>query len=73
VTTFARNPTTGALTQLGGAAGCIAEVGNGVICADGKGLVEAVSVVVSPDLNHVYVAHVETPSRHFRAMRRRAC
>jgi 6-phosphogluconolactonase (cycloisomerase 2 family) len=56
VTTFARNATTGALTQLGGTAGCIAELGNGVTCADGKGLDQAVSVVVSPDGNHVYVA-----------------
>ena len=56
VTTFARNATTGGLTQLGGTAGCIAEVGDGVTCADGKGLDQAISVVVSPDGNHVYVA-----------------
>ena len=51
---FSRNPTTGALTQLAGTAGCIAENGDGITCADGRGLSEAVFVTVSPDGNNVY-------------------
>ncbi len=53
---FSRNTKTGALTQLRGTAGCIAENGDGITCADGKGLKEAVYVAVSPDGNNVYVA-----------------
>jgi len=56
VATFSRNATTGVLTQLSGTAGCIAENGDGVSCADGRGLGGAVAVVVSPDGNNVYVA-----------------
>jgi DNA-binding beta-propeller fold protein YncE len=37
VAIFARNVTTGALTQLNGLAGCIAENGDGVACAVGAG------------------------------------
>ena len=53
---FSRNATTGALTQLAGAAGCVAETGDGVNCADGKGLGEVVYVTVSPDGRNVYAA-----------------
>jgi 6-phosphogluconolactonase (cycloisomerase 2 family) len=56
VTVFARNVLTGALAQLGGAAGCIAEYGDGVACAVGTGLREAVFLTVSPDGQHVYAA-----------------
>ena len=56
LTTFSRNTTTGALTQLSGTAGCIAETGDGSTCADGKGLNEVVFVTVSPDGNNVYAA-----------------
>ena len=62
VAVFARNPTTGALTQLSGTAGCIAETGDGVTCADGKGLVSPIHVTVSPDGNHVYVAARDSQS-----------
>jgi DNA-binding beta-propeller fold protein YncE len=50
-----RNPTTGALTQPAGAAGCVSENGAGP-CGDGHGLVGPVSVAVSPDGKSVYVA-----------------
>src|SRR5215813_5056146 len=56
VAAFSRNASTGVLTQLSGTAGCIAENGDGVSCADGRGLSGAVSLVVSPDGNNVYVA-----------------
>jgi 6-phosphogluconolactonase (cycloisomerase 2 family) len=56
VAAFSRNASTGVLTQLSGTAGCIAETGDGVSCADGTGLSGAVSLVVSPDGNNVYVA-----------------
>src|SRR2546422_8049719 len=35
---FARDPATGALTQLSGTAGCVTETGTGGSCTDGKGL-----------------------------------
>ncbi len=50
-----RNPTTGALTQPAGTAGCISEDGSGT-CADGHGLIGGGSVAVSPDGKSVYVA-----------------
>ena len=56
VTTFARNTTTGSLSQLQGVAGCVAASGDGVTCAQGRGLDQAVAVVVSPDGQHLYVA-----------------
>jgi DNA-binding beta-propeller fold protein YncE len=55
-TTFTRNTAMGVLTQLSGTAGCIAENGDGITCARGRGLDGAVSLVVSPDGKHVYVA-----------------
>jgi DNA-binding beta-propeller fold protein YncE len=56
VAVFARNGTTGALTQLPGTAGCISENGTGGACARGKGLRGAFGVVVSGDGKHVYVS-----------------
>jgi DNA-binding beta-propeller fold protein YncE len=55
VATFARNPSTGRLTQLPGAAGCIAEYpGDG--CGPGRALNQVASVAVSPDGKNVYAA-----------------
>jgi DNA-binding beta-propeller fold protein YncE len=48
-----RNPTTGALTQPAGAAGCVSQTGAGP-CADGHALVYPHSVAVSPDGKSVY-------------------
>jgi mannan endo-1,4-beta-mannosidase len=50
-----RNPTTGAITQPVGSAGCISETGSGS-CADGHGLSWPFSVAVSADGKSVYVA-----------------
>jgi DNA-binding beta-propeller fold protein YncE len=50
-----RNPTTGAITQPAGSAGCVSETGAGP-CADGRGLINPHSVAVSPDRKSVYVA-----------------
>ena len=50
-----RNPTTGAITQPSGAAGCVSETGAGP-CANGHGLFGAQAVAVSPDGTSVYVA-----------------
>jgi DNA-binding beta-propeller fold protein YncE len=54
VAVFARDTTTGELTQLAGAAGCIRETGGGY-CRDGRALDRPVSVAVSGDDKHVYV------------------
>jgi DNA-binding beta-propeller fold protein YncE len=60
VAVFARNTTTGALTQLAGTAGCVSETGNGGACADGKALRIANSVALSDDDKHVYVASADS-------------
>jgi 6-phosphogluconolactonase (cycloisomerase 2 family) len=54
VSAFARNTTTGELTQLSGTTGCVSESGSGGDCADGVGLLFAVGVAVSPDGKNVY-------------------
>ena len=56
VAVFARDEATGALTQLPGIAGCVSADGTGGLCATGRALLGARSVVVSPDSWHVYVA-----------------
>lgn len=56
IAVFAREKSTGVLTQLAGAAGCISEDGSGGLCADGVGLVGVVSVAVSNDRSNVYAA-----------------
>ena len=56
VAVFARDFKTGALTQLAGTAGCVSEDGSGGECADGNGLVGAVSVAVTRNGRSVYVA-----------------
>ena len=58
---FRRNPRTGALRQLDGAAGCFL-VREGGGCALGRALNEPTSVVVSPDGARVYVAGRRFPS-----------
>src|SRR6185503_17983328 len=55
VARLVRNPTTGAISQPAGLAGCVSETGSGP-CADGHGLEAARSVAVSPDGNSVYIA-----------------
>lgn len=55
--TFAREPATGLLTQLG----CVqATPPPGGTCADGRGLGDATGVVVSPDGRHVYVSAIDS-------------
>jgi len=56
IAVFARNATTGALTQLAGTAGCVSETGTGGACADGTALDGSRGVAVSPDGKSVYVA-----------------
>ena len=59
VVVFARNRSTGALTQLAGSAGCVDDTGfDG--CADGVGLRAPISVAVSPDNRNVYAASNES-------------
>jgi DNA-binding beta-propeller fold protein YncE len=55
VARLTRNPTTGAITQPAGAAGCISETGAGP-CADGHGLNGPIWVTVGPDGKSVYAA-----------------
>ena len=50
------SPAPGALTQLADPDGCIMETGDNVTCINGKALDQSVSVAVSPDGKHVYVA-----------------
>jgi DNA-binding beta-propeller fold protein YncE len=54
VSVFQRNPSSGALTQLPGAAGCTSGLPVPV-CASGRALVGPDVVVVSPDGSNVYV------------------
>ena len=55
VTAFARDVTTGALTQLRGAAGCVRPGGLGG-CASGIGLAGATALAIAPDGRSLYVA-----------------
>lgn len=56
VAVFDRNPATGALSQKPGTAACISETGTRGACGDGKALLSAAGVAVSPDGASVYVA-----------------
>lgn len=56
VAAFARDRTSGALTQLRGTAGCVAEDAAGGACSYGRGLQGTFSVTVSPDGKNVYTA-----------------
>jgi 6-phosphogluconolactonase (cycloisomerase 2 family) len=49
VSVFARDPTTGGISQLAGTDGCISDSGTGGACLDGVALVGPRSVAVSPD------------------------
>lgn len=53
---FARDPASGALTQLPAPSGCVADAGDGVTCEDALGLFGPSAVAVSPNNAHVYVA-----------------
>lgn len=57
VATFARDPTTGELTQLAGLLGCVNQDGREG-CARGPALANAAALEVSPDGRNVYVAAV---------------
>ncbi len=62
-----RNPTTGAISQPAGTAGCVSEDGTGT-CADGHGLLSTPSsVAVAPDGKSVYVASGLAVARFNRA------
>jgi DNA-binding beta-propeller fold protein YncE len=56
VATFARNPLTGALTQPGGTAGCIAEEPATSGCATGTALKSVEGLAISGDGDSVYAA-----------------
>lgn len=56
IAVFSRDPASGALTQLAGPSGCVAENGDGITCQDALGLFGPSAVTVSPDNKHVYVA-----------------
>jgi len=56
VASFARNTTTGALTQDAGTSACVSETGTSGACTDGRALDGARGLVVSPDGKDVYVA-----------------
>jgi DNA-binding beta-propeller fold protein YncE len=54
IAVFARNATTGGLTQLAGRAGCVSETGTNGACRDGTGLWGASAVALSPDGRFAY-------------------
>jgi DNA-binding beta-propeller fold protein YncE len=56
VAAFKRNTTSGQLTQLASTAGCVSDDGTLGTCANGKALLNPVSVAVSRDGKSVYVA-----------------
>jgi 6-phosphogluconolactonase (cycloisomerase 2 family) len=56
VAAFIRLPSTGALQQLAGTAGCVSETGSAGACVDGRGLDEPRGIAVSPDSKNLYVA-----------------
>jgi DNA-binding beta-propeller fold protein YncE len=60
VTAFARDPATGALTQLPGDTGCISNTGTPSGCADGAGLDGARGIAISPDGDSVYAAAADS-------------
>jgi DNA-binding beta-propeller fold protein YncE len=60
VAVFARNTTSGALTQLAGLAGCVSEDGTSGSCRDGKALTTPQEVTVSPDGQSAYVDAVQS-------------
>ena len=60
VAIFDRNPTTGALTQKSGTAGCISNSGTSGTCATGHDLLQVLAVEVSPDGENVYVASFQS-------------
>ena len=59
VAVFARDRTTGALSQLSGARGCVGHLGAGP-CARGRALARPTAVAVSPDGRNVYVTAGES-------------
>jgi DNA-binding beta-propeller fold protein YncE len=56
VAVFARDRSTGALTQLPSPQGCTTRTGDGGLCATGRGIDVPLSLAVTPDGRHVYVA-----------------
>lgn len=60
VAIFARDRTTGVLTQLPAPAGCLAEDGDGVTCTDAVGLDGAAGIAVSRNGKQVYVASLDS-------------
>jgi 6-phosphogluconolactonase (cycloisomerase 2 family) len=59
VAAFARNPVTGALTQLAGTAGCVSDTGSGGACVDGVALDGPYTLMISADNEYAYVAAVD--------------
>jgi DNA-binding beta-propeller fold protein YncE len=51
---------TGGLTQKPGTAGCISEEGSAGACVDGRGLVNPLTVAISPDGKNAYVGGLDS-------------
>ncbi len=58
VSIFDRDPATGVLRQKRGSAGCISQFPKGKRCREGKAIVGAFGIAVSPDDKNVYVASI---------------
>ena len=59
VAVFTRDPRTGAIAQLPGTAGCIAQEETGGTCGVGRALRGATSIAISPDGRNVYATGQE--------------
>ena len=62
IVAFSRDRATGALTQLSGTEACVAEAGDGITCADGRGLINPIHLELSPDGRQVYVVSRDSNS-----------
>jgi DNA-binding beta-propeller fold protein YncE len=60
VAVFDVDPGTGGLTQKAGQDGCVSESGSSLSCEDGRALLQAWAVAVSPDGRNVYVASFQS-------------
>ena len=60
VAVFDIDPGTGGLAQKAGQDGCVSESGSLLSCEDGRALLQAWAVAVSPDGRNVYVASFQS-------------
>jgi DNA-binding beta-propeller fold protein YncE len=62
ISVFDRDPSTGALVQKPGPAGCISGSDTGGFCQLARGVAEPIQAIVSPDGRNVYVSSFDDPA-----------